>query len=1075
MTSGDWSTFGQTMSMDAKQVQELSDRSTEGTHALAGYRDELDATATSSQNLAAGQNAMGGYFNAIEDGFNTAGKAVDKYNQDVQTNLDDLAKKAPDYGQLTGSAYKDALSGKLDETIDNTQKQMQEILREASIAHQMGEAAAAAGDTHKAQMWAQLEAERTNTANQMLDELSILNAFSKSAGDAGYNAGKAWATNYTNQLNAALAQTARVGGETYSPGAPGGPPSYGPGPPSPYRLPLEGQTPAGVSPVPGVLPGHEMTIPEAIAKEAEAYDIRNAKHSAAAANEAATDARQQQSAQNALVTAQQKYELDTKQLELERNLTAAKNNLAAATDELTTADKYYQNELNKIQLAQADLARSERTDPALNAAKANQDAIARASELSQRAAAEQANQLAVAIHGVNEELYQMDQTVIGPMRDLQAQLQADTDAMKVLEAQTAAQDLQYTHMREAIEELQYQEQQNEKQVMGPLKAAYEADQVAVAAAQAKVQQISDTYDKQLIPLTDKLNKLNQEKNNIAREDTLTKEAQSAANLEARLKDLVPGSAEYLAVQKQLVAARRDLDLDTQIDQVTKQKDAIENRKNTALEAANAELKAAQAKAKVDKEAMDQQQKIFDQEKQVLADRAALLDHEQKLYDQQQRDKKQAIQDRINDDQAQIDSMNRLQTIREQADKDYLAQLNHEQQEQGYAAQQESYHWQTLANDAKDAVADLEKPYSDESERLKNLATDVRDLKFAFDESHQPIVDTLKDQADASQKLLDTFKDARKEVETATKWADAQAKYSIAIAGVKDSAPPASAAISDMAQSSGLLDTNTTAAVKALTDPTKGLNPALTATATNINTQVAPAVAGLNSKIDTGLGAVGLTFNKYFGQPSDPGYDATQSISWLMNIHNPDGFYSHLITWADIGLGVQGMRGMMDNRFNDMKTDITARATDLGNSIMGGIGTAVGSDAQVNGLAGAIAGAIKKAMGLAAQQIGSASPSKLAAAQLGIPLGMGVVMGVDSTQPYLNNSMQNLMASAFRVNYAPVMGGSSTNLGPMTMEIHFPNVTKLPENPNEWTARAADAAMQAFQRRMKQRGLRREIY
>jgi hypothetical protein len=79
------------------------------------------------------------------------------------------------------------------------------------------------------------------------------------------------------------------------------------------------------------------------------------------------------------------------------------------------------------------------------------------------------------------------------------------------------------------------------------------------------------------------------------------------------------------------------------------------------------------------------------------------------------------------------------------------------------------------------------------------------------------------------------------------------------------------------------------------------------------------VSGVKTSLDTDLGDAAKVFNKYFGRPSSPGYDAAFNIEHLMNATG--GFWSYIVTGADLNLGVDGLRGMFDTRLKQLFDDV----------------------------------------------------------------------------------------------------------------------------------------------------------
>ncbi|HEY6021522.1 MAG TPA: hypothetical protein VIY48_16960, partial [Candidatus Paceibacterota bacterium] len=203
---------------------------------------------------------------------------------------------------------------------------------------------------------------------------------------------------------------------------------------------------------------------------------------------------------------------------------------------------------------------------------------------------------------------------------------------------------------------------------------------------------------------------------------------------------------------------------------------------------------------------------------------------------------------------------------------------------------------------------------------------------------------------------------------------------------------------------------------------------------------------------------------YFGRPSDPNFDATKSIAWLLDTHNTEGFPARwLYQWGQLMTGDESINSKMVSGLNTVQTNVD---TELDSWVedFRARGDAAGA-AYVN--------AFLAQMGKLPGGGGSPEPLEGKAAGGWVRAGTTYIVGEMGPELFTPS-----FAGYIVPNYAAGgRGGITTTVGIDNIHVHldFPNVTRLPENPNEYSARAADAMMIAMQRRMKQRGLKTEIH
>lgn len=921
------------------------------------------------------------------------------------------------------------------QAVADTQQKMSELQQALDIEKEAAAEATKAGNTHAANLHNELAAELEQTYKDMQDQLTILNDFSKAAGQAGYNAGNAWATNYLSQLNAALAQTSRGGGQTYSPAAPTGPTNYQP--PNPYVLPTN--------------PTPPMTDAQAAQMEQSIYAANQAKKRGGGGPSAAQTG-------STLAQAQQTYELELEQLKLKMQLLAATNDLKAATAEKTAVDQSFDATLKQINADLLKNQQAEAGDAALNKAKLNANIVEQEAAQSAANDAASANKLAVEIHNVTDRLKELQREADSAMAPLKARLDADTQAMDELTKATEAQDLAFQHETEAIDEQEYALEQREKQIMGPLNAAVDAATATEQKYQDELNNITRKYENELFPIEQALTKIENERAAIQMGDKMEQEGNAIANLTARLKDQNLTQQERASIEMQLAKARRDLGLD-QHEAFLKGEEAAIKAKEAAEQHAEEQKIARQEKiVAAAKAAAEAQQKAFDQEKQNLDEQKQNIEHQQKLYDEQQRDKKVAAQAQIDADNAAIKAQQELSDARSKADKAYLEELQNEQQEQQFTAQQNAYNWGLAVQAAKDAVANLEGPYKANEDSLKAQADSVKAQKDAWDNYTQPIIDHLTDIKNADQGVLDTFNNNKELVQTVQKYWDAQTKANNALDKTKEGAPIVAKAIKDLADASTLAYTPTVDLARSLgIDTTSGLTGAIgnVTTALTGASGLKGAVDGLAGATTPGLQNTANVFGKFFGGPSDANFDPSVSIEWMLDTHNTEGFWGRIFYQWRAAFGETGLQKILHDSLvtlgDHIKPDLNTFAS---------IFTDAGTQAAQNFSDGFVAGINSKmaniTLHVTADGGGGGSSNNPPGTPPPPPPPPPPPLGSHAVVPPGQFGSFAVPATHF---------GGVHNYGDTNISLAFPNVTKLPTDVHAWlpVMKSLEAAMRIYDR------------
>jgi hypothetical protein len=769
-------------------------------------------------------------------------------------------------------------------------------------------------------------------------------------------------------------------------------------------------------------------------------------------------------------------EEQAQQLQLTKDHTTASQAQAAATKMVAEVNQSYTTDLQKVNDAIQKNIEANAADTNLLKAKAQLKGDQAAETAQKQADAKAANDLTVAIHETTGVLKELDREAAVNMAPLEANLKRDTAAMNELSQATQAMDHQFTDTLNNLQNQAYDLAQEAAKDMAPYQASLDQANAAYKAAQENVQNLQAAEADKLFPIEQQLTKIAQERAGIQLSNTMDQEAQSVANLGARLKDLVPGSAEYNAVLKEQSTAYKNLQLDEQTAKLTKQKDAVTNTYSAQIHAAEEQAKAAAAQQKAAQAAFDAQKKIEDQEKANLDERIAAIQHEQSLYDQQQADKQYAAQQNVNADNVAIASQQALDTARAQTTKDYLANLQSEQAEESYQAGQHNIYWQNVIGADQDAVAKLQAPYDDQKTRLEGIKQAITDQKTAYDESVAPILTDLGKIKDGTQTALDVFKNNVDAAKEADAWSKAVAAGGAGLQAMHDAGPNVAGDIAAIKSASG--DATTTAQGFADTFNNQVV-PAMGSFANSMNTVVGPAIGNLGSTVAPGLTSVMNQFQTAFGDTSNPNFDPNKSIAWLVSTHNTEGFPAKWAEQWKIFFTKQGLGGIIDLGLqydwtivkDSMSAEAAAIEVDskpIGENLMSGISQGVSEDSSVNGLAGAIVAAVNKAMGQAQAQLGIHSPSEVSRRLLGQPLGQGVALGVADTQALVTESVRRLVT----LPGLPTTGGAAAPAGDtyIIQTLSIPITTPLPTDPNKIGDQVADAFIYALDRRSKGRGL-----
>jgi hypothetical protein len=633
----------------------------------------------------------------------------------------------------------------------------------------------------------------------------------------------------------------------------------------------------------------------------------------------------------------------------------------------------------------------------------------------------------VAMHNLDDEIYkqgdilkELQREATDALAPLEATLKADTAAMAELDAATTKADNAFRSQKEAIGDQQVAFEASAKGAMGPYEDTLNAANAALAAQQEAVQALSDKYQNQLFPIQQRLTELQAQQSGDQRAKQLEDEAQSVGNLAARLANAVKGSAEYNAIQKQMQEAQRHLGQDEEIDTLTTKEAKLTAERDKALKGANDQLKAAQEQQKVAQAARDAEAALLQVQRDALAERMTAITREAELYDRTQRDKKEAAQALITQDQAAIDKQKAADAQRQASTIATITGLNEQKtaNQQAFNDAQFNIGQEILSIQGKAAQSTIAKDVA--VANAKEEVTAAQSVEAAY----QAQIDTRR-KGVASDKAVDDYAKA----------------FHISI----DEARKKLNEMGPVADVSG----------KAIAD----IGTAATAAGNAIRNDLIPATGTMATTMGPDLATTRAVFMKYLGLSQDAGFDAVTSVGWFLDHKNPAGFWGRAIESAKLAVGKDGLEGAIDNGLDAAGPDITEHATGLGIVLDDGITAGVSDPAARGRLSAALIAAVKGAVADAATAIESSSPSKLTARLLGEPMGHGVAVGIDRTASQAATSMRNLTTGAVgSAAGASGGGGVTVNMnGPINFE--FPDVRQMPTDPNDYR-RAARAMLLA---------------
>lgn len=441
---------------------------------------------------------------------------------------------------------------------------------------------------------------------------------------------------------------------------------------------------------------------------------------------------------------------------------------------------------------------------------------------------------------------------------------------------------------QALDDALYALAQEEKAALSGMDAQIRARSQALEDEREAIDALARQYESRLKPEREALLALDREERQDDRNATLEEQAQTISNIAARLRNAVAGSREYAQLQKELARAQRDMDQSQQrfntedrIEQIEGERDAEVGAAEERLRANEQELKLIQERRDAvayefaqrrdvmeqEREAISRQmelrQRQYDQERAAIQERMDTLAREQEFFDRQQRDRETAAQaevDRAN--QALIAEQER-QAKRQEATKGTITALQDE-------IEQEQFNEQERARIRADELKKL----GEKKTALENAAIAAENASAREVVAAQGVATALKDS-------IDTRKEQERTYDAIAGYADA---FSVS-----------------MEDATAALD---------------GMAPSVSSTATALNTELVPALAGMTTATGEELANAKAEWNRVFGTSGEDG-----DIRKMLFAKDASGFHTYLDAKTRLALGGDGYRGVWVQELNLLFDDI----------------------------------------------------------------------------------------------------------------------------------------------------------
>jgi hypothetical protein len=467
------------------------------------------------------------------------------------------------------------------------------------------------------------------------------------------------------------------------------------------------------------------TAAAAAAKKAEGDAKKSASDAKKDAAAAAAEAKRQDSAADS-----------SRQVTNELNLERAKQGVAAAQTNLNNITSSFNvlldDQATKLKASQdAEKGALAEQTTRINQAQA---ALAKTQQDEKRELAG----LDSGVKSLESELKNLKATEAEALKPLQQEAEKAGAALDLLRQKAALVDQAFDRQAHDLSNQMYELEQAEKGVAAPFDETLKAQAEGMQALQAEVEAINQKYAV-LTQLNQELNSLNREQASSDHAEQLHKEGLAIDNLNARLATATGAEREQILAQLQAAQAQKDRDskkfgLEERIAQ-------LEASKQKEMDAVNLRIHAAELEQQATQRAKAAALEEYETKKAQIAEEQALLDHKRQEYDYEQNQKAIALQQTIDNANAEIASIQKLylqKEIEKQGEIDMMTELR----------TQRAAFWQDAVEkrqadvtDAQDRLGKIRQTYSDEQTEINNTTQALKDSQAQAEATGKTAVDT----------------------------------------------------------------------------------------------------------------------------------------------------------------------------------------------------------------------------------------------------------------------------------------------------------------------------------------------
>ena len=425
-----------------------------------------------------------------------------------------------------------------------------------------------------------------------------------------------------------------------------------------------------------------------------------------------------------------------RQLQQELLLEDAHNKVKAAQDALDEAQNRWNDTINETEKSIKGLQQAEYEQVTGHAAPLRQalEGAQKALEDFSHASERDIHTLDIRLHELDESLKQLNRSAAAALKPLEEGAEAASRAITMHQRYVRDTGNEYTKQLHDVNEQLYQLDQQQKPYNDELEAQ-----------QRTLQQISDLYDSQIIPLQTELNSLKERERQMDAADRLHDEAVEIDNIAARMAGAT--DAERRQLQFQLDKARQRHALHEREEALEARINKLEADKEGALRAQEERIRATQKEIEV----IEARRKVVEEEQAAIQHRQQEFEYEQSQRALELTHQQEAAQDALEAEQ-------RLWDARKTAAEEYRLKLQDVRDAQAYNDQE-------TARTLGEAVYNAQQTYDQWKTVFDNTIADLNQLKEKQQEAAKAEIDPLKDAKDAAvayeKNLRDSFQHSEK--------------------------------------------------------------------------------------------------------------------------------------------------------------------------------------------------------------------------------------------------------------------------------------------------------------------------